>query len=145
MVKMKDKMKDKMNKRSSNKWWSDSEYDKLRDLYSLGMSVSSIADKMGRTVYSITKKISLLGLSKVSSPVISDVVPVESLKNQGLINELKNRAKEKGYSIGAKNPSVSDSGLNVKDKSKRISKLAREIARANGKRITMAMFFVEDL
>lgn len=37
------------------------------------------------------------------------------------------------------------SSVTTRDQAKKMSKAARQIARANGKRITMAMFFVEDL
>jgi hypothetical protein len=37
------------------------------------------------------------------------------------------------------------SSVTTRDKAKEMAKAARQIARANGKRITMAMFFVEDL
>jgi len=36
-------------------------------------------------------------------------------------------------------------GAGLKSNAKEFAKMAREIARKNGKRITMAMFFVEDL
>lgn len=35
--------------------------------------------------------------------------------------------------------------VNTREKAKEMSRAARQIARANGKRITMAMFFIEDL
>jgi hypothetical protein len=35
--------------------------------------------------------------------------------------------------------------MSPRDKAKEMTGVARQIARANGKRITMAMFFVEDL
>ena len=49
---------------------------------------------------------------------------------------------------GAKVAITSAASKNVpttRDKAKEMSRAARHIARANGKRITMAMFFVEDL
>jgi hypothetical protein len=35
--------------------------------------------------------------------------------------------------------------VNVRDNAKTLASVARQIARSHGKRITMAMFFVEDL
>jgi hypothetical protein len=40
---------------------------------------------------------------------------------------------------------VEPTPVTTRDKAKEMSAAARQIARANGKRITMAMFFVEDL
>lgn len=42
-------------------------------------------------------------------------------------------------------PSVNPGSSATREQAKDMAKAAREIARANGKRITMAMFFVEDL
>ena len=40
---------------------------------------------------------------------------------------------------------LSNTEMTPRDKAKEMTGVARQIARANGKRITMAMFFVEDL
>lgn len=42
-------------------------------------------------------------------------------------------------------PAASKNVPTTRDKAKEMSRAARQIARANGKRITMAMFFIEDL
>ena len=68
----------------------------------------------------------------------------------------KKRAKMKGYTTktletipsivsATKDVLAESTETKIKDTSKKMTKLARQIARANGKRITMALFFVEDL
>ena len=66
-------------------------------------------------------------------------VSTSKKKTSDVVEAVKASAKEKGYEVA----DTSDS--KIKDKAKTMTKLARQIARVNGKRITMAMFFVEDL
>ena len=42
-------------------------------------------------------------------------------------------------------PDEEDSSTVTRDKARDMTRAARQIARSNGKRITMAMFFIEDL
>jgi len=46
---------------------------------------------------------------------------------------------------GKEETSQTPKAMNVKDSAKTLTRVARQIARSHGKRITMAMFFVEDL
>lgn len=144
----------KINK--TNKW-TESDYNELRRLYSNGMTTNAIATKMGRTFYSISKKVSILGLSKEAKNELGLYgLGVANSKTTKMIDELKKRAKMKGYTTktletipsivsATKDVLAESTETKIKDTSKKMTKLARQIARANGKRITMALFFVEDL
>jgi hypothetical protein len=143
----------KKDKNKSNRW-SENDLEKLRKLHGRGLEVREIADKMGRTYYSISKKISLLGLTKSrtsSLNIIGGVTIAPSGKGVSRIEDMveKVKAKAKGYSVvSPEETSESPNGIKketTRDKAKSMTKVARQIARVNGKRITMAMFFVEDL
>lgn len=72
-------------------------------------------------------------------------IPIPVPVNAPNINSKKNK-------ITVPSPVIPDlldlpktSSVTTRDRAKEMAKAARQIARANGKRITMAMFFVEDL
>lgn len=136
--------------------WTDKEFGTLRKLYGKGMSNQEIADAMGRSFYSISKKVSILGLSKKYAKRVPELdlhtSPSVKSKNPNVMEKLKEIAKKSGHKIVSGIPEITEmsSGnpaveTKIKDTSKKMAKLARQIARANGKRITMALFFVEDL
>jgi len=144
-----------VKKNKSNRW-SENDLDRLRKLHGKGLEVREIADKMGRTYYSISKKISLLGLNKdraSSLNIIGGITIAPAGKGvsriEDMVEKVKAKAKAKGYSVvGAGDSSEGSDGIKketTRDKAKSMTKVARQIARVNGKRITMAMFFVEDL
>ena len=145
----------KKDKNKSNRW-SENDLEKLRKLHGRGLEVREIADKMGRTYYSISKKISLLGLTKSrtsSLNIIGGITIAPAGKGvsriEDMVEKVKAKAKAKGYSVvSPEETSESPNGIKnetTRDKAKSMTKVARQIARVNGKRITMAMFFVEDL
>ena len=53
--------------------------------------------------------------------------------------------KEARPILEASREEVRPIGVSTRDQAKEMARAARQIARANGKRITMAMFFVEDI
>lgn len=102
--------------------WDADSINMLRELVSKGVPTKKIAKVMGRTPDSITYQKGVQGLSTVSR-----------------VNTPK-----RGTSIELVAP-VKESNSSTRDRARDMARAAREIARSNGKRITMAMFFVEDL
>ena len=146
------KVKNKVSESNgTNSRWVKSDFVTLKRLVKEGKNSAEIAIEMGRTYYSITKKRHILGLTTpppISKSATSKVrigtsknpkVSTGKKKTSDVVEAVKASAKEKGYEVA----DTSDS--KIKDKAKTMTKLARQIARVNGKRITMAMFFVEDL
>ena len=134
--------------------WTEKEFATLKKLHEKGMGTQEIADAMGRTFYSVSKKISILGLAKKYAKRISELGLDPSVKGNtpNVIDKLKEIAKKSGHKIVSGIPEITEVTsetpvveTKIRDTSKKMTKLARQIARANGKRITMAMFFVEDL
>lgn len=146
----------KIKVNSTNRW-TDKEFATLRKLHGKGMGTQDIADAMGRSFYSVSKKVSILGLGKKYAkrvPEFPELDPSPSVKSKtpNVMEKLKEIAKKSGHKIVSGIPEITEmtSGntadeTKIKDTSKKMAKLARQIARANGKRITMALFFVEDL
>ena len=142
------------------KRWTEKEFNTLRKLHKKGLDSREIGDIMGRSYYSVSKKISLLGLANGKSVVttpkkVKDIVSVPPIvkgipRIESMVEKVKAKAKASGYSVideetpGETILEKTDKGGKVKDKAKAMTKVARQIARSNGKRITMAMFFVED-
>lgn len=145
------KVKNKVSESNGTNRWGKSDFATLKRLVKEGKNSAEIAIEMGRTYYSITKKRQIMGLTTpppISKSATSKIqvgtrmIPKASTskkKTSDVVEAVKARAKEKGYEV-AETPDSK-----VKDKAKSMTKLARQIARVNGKRITMAMFFVEDL
>jgi hypothetical protein len=78
-----------------------------------------------------------------------EVTVAKTEKETKVKDKAKAKAKASGYSVvdesnGEVTVAKTGKETKVKDKAKAMTKVARQIARANGKRITMAMFFVED-
>jgi hypothetical protein len=139
------KVKNKVTGSKLNNRWVKSDFVTLKRLVKEGKNSAEIAMEMGRTYYSITKKRHIMGLTapKVSKiRTATGTIPKASpskTKTSDVVEAVKAKAKAKGYEVADTQDSK------VKDKAKTMTKLARQIARVNGKRITMAMFFVEDL
>lgn len=69
-----------------------------------------------------------------------------SIHNRKYVEGIKRHEKGKSPSPTATEPEVmTTSSTELRDGAKAMTNVARQIARENGKRITMAMFFVEDL
>lgn len=110
--------------------WSPKEIAVLKCLSDMGMGHSEIGVILGRTACSVAsqKNVHRIFTKKKAGKFsgLSDVdVPVEKVVKSSLSEAV-------APLVDLKNPS------------KEISRIARQIARENGKRITMAMFFVED-
>jgi hypothetical protein len=146
----------KIKVNSTNRW-TDKEFATLRKLHGKGMGTQEIADAMGRSFYSVSKKVSILGLGKKYAKKVSELGldPSPSVKckpTPNVMEKLKEIAKKSGHKVVSGIPEITEVTsetpvveTKIRDTSKKMTKLARQIARANGKRITMAMFFVEDL
>lgn len=121
------------NKPSNNATrWTKSDRKVLKGMVKEGKDTKEIAESLGRTPAAILYQKSVMGL--VTKPK-SKKVKVKSDK------KMKAKTKSGTIEIAA---SIS-SGETLRDRAKDMASAARGIARANGKRITMAMFFVEDL
>lgn len=89
--------------------------------------MKEIADVLGRTPAAVQYQKSAMGLVKKDKKV-------------------KMKTKEgKKIEVNVSASAVSKEEMTPRDKAKEMASVARGIARSNGKRITMAMFFVEDL
>lgn len=109
------------NGKTSRKAWTKKEDKILEKLSRKGKSNTEIAEVLGRTPGAI-------GFRKT--------------KKQIKMKTSKIRTK-KGKAVDAVAPVIPT--VSTRDQAKDMARAARGIARANGKRITMAMFFVEDL
>ncbi len=146
----------KIKVNSTNRW-TDKEFATLRKLHGKGMGTQEIADEMGRSFYSVSKKVSILGLGKKYAKGVVELGldPSPSVKGKtppNMMEKLKEIAKKSGHKVVSGIPEITEVAsetpaveTKIRDTSKKMTKLARQIARANGKRITMALFFVEDL
>lgn len=143
--------------------WDNSSRNMLKELISKGLPVKKIAKVMGRTPNAITYQKSMMGLTTPNPVRVSKGKP----KNFINLLDLIKKAKESNMTKVPKMPAAIKSKIVAKrvtapivappeapvvnpsnvtrEHAKDITRSAREIARANGKRITMAMFFVEDL
>lgn len=104
--------------------WTKDDRKTLKGMYKSGKSIKEIAEALGRTPAAVQYQKSSMGLSE------------------------KRVKKTKSVKVNTKSGEVNipvSSEVSPRDKAKEIAGVARQIARANGKRITMAMFFVEDL
>jgi hypothetical protein len=78
--------------------------------------------------------------------IITKVKKDDATKTSKLVKDLvKVSNKSKKITIPASNVVGTETAKTPRDNAKDLTKVARGIARKNGKRITMAMFFVEDL
>ena len=103
------------------KVWTKKDRKMLKDMVKEGKSNTQIAEVLGRTAGAIGFQKSVMGVK----------APVER--------------KEARPILEASREEVRPIGVSTRDQAKEMARAARQIARANGKRITMAMFFVEDI
>lgn len=113
--------------------WSKSDRKTLKVLVKEGKSTKEIADTLGRTPAAILYQKSEMGLT------VSKVKGKVKVKTETSKIKLKNKEGKK-IEVAPIDPEPT-----MRDNAKAMASAARQIARANGKRITMAMFFVEDL
>ncbi len=107
-----------MNKTENKRAWTKKEIRILKSMSKDGKTNKEISEVLGRTPGAV-------GFRKSQM-------------------KIKMKAKKERVSPGvAKGTSVPV--VTTRDKAKSMARAARHIARTNGKRITMAMFFVEDL
>ena len=108
--------------------WTKSDRKQLKGMVKAGKTIKEIAEALGRTPAAVMYQKSTMGLSS-------------SVKKK--VKESKMKIKTKTGTIEVKAPIAPE--MSERDKAKEMASFARGIARTNGKRITMAMFFVEDL
>ena len=129
--------------------WTPQEDAKMEKLFNDGVPVKDIANKLGRTYNSVASRRKRLATSlnvPVANIVTKTKKKVETPKSSKLVKDLVKAAnKSKKITIPASNVVSVETTKTPRDNAKDLTKVARTIARKNGKRITMAMFFVEDL
>jgi hypothetical protein len=108
--------------------WTKSDRKQLKGMVKEGKTIKEIAESLGRTPAAVMYQKSTMGLSS-------------SVKKKVRENSVK--IKTKTGTIEVKAPVAPE--MSERDKAKEMASFARGVARTNGKRITMAMFFVEDL
>ena len=106
--------------------WTKSDRKTLKVMVKEGKSLKEIGEELGRTPAAVGYQKSTMGLSEKRD------------------KKIKVKTKE-GKSVQVSASARVDTDGTPRDKAKEMTGVARQIARANGKRITMAMFFVEDL
>lgn len=106
-----------MNTVNKNRAWTKRDLKVLKSMTREGKSSKEISGILGRTPGAISFKKSQMGIKVRSRIVNTGDTKVEAVT----------------------------SPITTRDQAKVMSRAARQIARANGKRITMAMFFVENL
>lgn len=104
--------------------WTKQDRKSLKVMTKEGKTIKDIADALGRTPASVIYQRGQMGLNKVKAKKVKTA---------------------KGKEVKMPESVVEPTPVTPRDKAKEMSAAARQIARANGKRITMAMFFVEDL
>lgn len=107
--------------------WTKSDRKTLKAMLKEGKSVKEIADALGRTPGAVGYQKTYMGLTAKSKVKSEKKVKLKTKK--GVIEVTASVDPEKS----------------MRDKAREMASAARGIARVNGKRITMAMFFVEDL
>jgi hypothetical protein len=122
------------------KKWSPTEISVLKQMSDMGMNSQEISKILGRTQTAVAYQKSAYGIRQNKSVNFTglgtyDKDSVEVKESPVEVKESPRRTKE--ISGELKNP--------MRNPSKEITRIARQIARENGKRITMAMFFIEDL
>lgn len=128
--------------------WTPQEDAKMTKLFNDGVPVAKIAIMLGRTYNSVASRRKRLGNSPTENKTIVTKTKkkVETPKSSKLVKDLVKAAnKAKKITIPASNVVNVETAKTPRDNAKDLTKVARTIARKNGKRITMAMFFVEDL
>lgn len=110
--------------------WTKSDFKMLKTLVKEGKSIKDIATELGRTPAAVIYQKGQMGLTKVT-------------KGTKVAKTTKIQTKEGKLVAEVETPKIES--VSTRDRAKEMTRAARQIARANGKRITMAMFFVEDL
>jgi predicted transcriptional regulator len=114
---------------NDSRLWSKRDRKTLKAMVKEGKTLKDIAEELGRTPAAVQYQKSAMGL-------------VKTVKEK----KVKMKTKEGNkIEVNVSAEALSDKEMSPRDNSKELAKVARGIARANGKRITMAMFFVEDL
>ena len=126
--------------------WTPQEDSKMERLFNDGVPVAKIAIMLGRTYNSVASRRKRLSNPPVANIVTKSKKKIETPKSSKLVKDLVKIAnKSKKITIPASNVVNVETTKTPRDNAKDLTKVARTIARKNGKRITMAMFFVEDL
>ena len=115
--------------------WTKSDRKTLKTMVKEGKAIKDIAAELGRTPAAVIYQKSQMGLTKVTKA--TKVPKVKNKSGKLVIPVAKTTPVAKTKDQVPK--------VTTRDKAKEMTSAARQIARANGKRITMAMFFVEDL
>lgn len=112
---------------NDSRLWSKGDRKTLKAMVKEGKTLKDIAEELGRTPAAVQYQKSAMGLVK---------------------KDKKGRMKTKEgkkIEVNVSAEVLPDKEMTPRDNAKELARVARGIARANGKRITMAMFFVEDL
>lgn len=121
-----------------NKSWTKDDLKNLKVMIKSGLTTKEIAKVMGRTAHAVGYQRTLL--SKGSNDRVSSKVRSEVAK---AVKNVKVSKPSKVVKVVKESSVASPAGM--RDAAKDMASAARQIARANGKRITMAMFFIEDI
>jgi hypothetical protein len=113
--------------------WTKQDRKTLKSMSKEGKAIKEISDALGRTPAAVIYQKGQMGLTKP-----------KSIKVKAKIPKIKT-SKGKEVKIPTGVTQVEAPATITREQAKDMSSAARQIARANGKRITMAMFFVEDL
>ena len=113
--------------------WTKQDRKTLKSMTKGGKTIKEISDELGRTPAAVIYQKSQMGLT--STKKIKVEVKSPKVKTS--------KGKEVKIPTGVKQ--VETPATITRQQAKDMSSAARQIARSNGKRITMAMFFVEDL
>lgn len=124
---------------SHNQSWAPQEISAIRTMSEMGMGNKEIANLMGRTRGSVAYQKSVHGIKFKESNFTG-------LRNS-IIPSVKEKVKKTKEPVVQVDPVVTPPLVEstLRNPAKEITRIARQIARENGKRITMAMFFVEDI
>lgn len=114
--------------------WTKQDRKTLKVMTKEKKSIKEISDSLGRTPAAVIYQKSQMGLTKTA----------KKIKVEAKVPKVKT-SKGKEVKIPAGISQVDTAQTITREQAKDMSSAARQIARANGKRITMAMFFVEDL
>jgi IS30 family transposase len=113
--------------------WTKQDRKTLKSMTKEGKAIKEISNALGRTPAAVVYQKSQMGLT--STKKIKVEVKSPKVKTS--------KGKEVKIPTGVKQ--VETPATITRQQAKDMSSAARQIARSNGKRITMAMFFVEDL
>lgn len=116
--------------------WTKQDRKTLKSMTKEGKAIEEIAETLGRTQAAVIYQRGQMGLTKSKAMSLTEALNLVSKKVK-TPKGVKVPKREKEKEIPAE--------MSTRDQAKVMSAAARQIARANGKRITMAMFFVEDL